>query len=156
MDMLGMVKEFHQKNGLPVGATFPETHELSSIATSELIDLVDLLRRYASKCLDYHFKYLTLKDFRLFRMHLMLDELAEFAEGLASLDLVKSADAIADLHYVNTGNAVVLGLPLDKLFAEVHRSNMTKSIVLETETTRRDKGPNYSPPDIQGVLDGRV
>ena len=36
------------------------------------------------------------------------------------------ADALADLVYVIYGAALEYGIPLDRVFAEVHRSNMAK------------------------------
>ena len=47
------------------------------------------------------------------------------------------------------------GLPLDKAFAEVHRSNMTKRVQTnDPDKARvRDKGPGYEPPDLARVLE---
>ncbi len=39
---------------------------------------------------------------------------------------MSAADAWADRAYVLFGDAVAAGLPAAELFAEVHRSNMTK------------------------------
>lgn len=41
-------------------------------------------------------------------------------------DIVEVADALADLDYVLNGLAVESGIPLDKIFEEVHESNMSK------------------------------
>lgn len=41
-------------------------------------------------------------------------------------DIVEVADALADLDYVLNGLAIEAGIPLDKVFAEVHSSNMSK------------------------------
>ena len=47
--------------------------------------------------------------------------------------------------------------PMAELFAEVHRSNMTKTLTGNTASGEKygsanSKGPGYSPPDIAGVL----
>ncbi len=87
------------------------------------------------------------------RMDLHQEEYLELLEAIGNRDLVETADALADLLYVLCGTALVLGIPLDAIFAEVHRSNMTKV----ADGLRRDdgkilKGPNFSPPDIAGIL----
>jgi predicted HAD superfamily Cof-like phosphohydrolase len=93
------------------------------------------------------------------------DELIE-ASGLiqdkngdiGGLDLEKSADAIADLIYVCIGAALDYGIPLDRVFAEVHRSNMTKIGADGHVGYRADgkviKGPGYSPPNIHAAIYG--
>lgn len=43
------------------------------------------------------------------------------------IDLVKIADGLADLHYVGyCGTAVACGIDMEPIFAEIHRSNMSK------------------------------
>lgn len=68
--------------------------------------------------------------------------------------IVEVADGLADLIYVCIGCALEFGLPLDKVFEEVQRSNMSKTV---DRLTRPDgkivKGPSFSPPDIGAVLD---
>lgn len=68
--------------------------------------------------------------------------------------IITTADALADLIYVLVGTALELGIPLDRVWAEVHASNMTKS----ADHTRADgkilKGPNYRPPDIHKAIWG--
>jgi len=48
------------------------------------------------------------------------------------------------------------GFPMHELFAEVHRSNMTKSFAKNTAGGKyghiNPKGPGYSAPDIAGIL----
>lgn len=48
--------------------------------------------------------------------------------------------------------ATVLDLPLTEGFKEVHRSNMTKTPPTG-DLYAHDKGADYSPPKLQGVLD---
>ena len=83
------------------------------------------------------------------------EELEELWDSLTSGKLEYTADAIADLIYVLIGTALRYGIPLDEVFAEVHRSNMTK------DGTRRDdgkilKGESFEPPRIKEILDKYV
>lgn len=63
------------------------------------------------------------------RMNLLREELDELAEAIANDDLVEAADAFADLQYVLSGAILEFGLgeQFAALFAEVHRSNMSKT-----------------------------
>jgi len=87
----------------------------------------------------------------LLRIRLLSEELSEFIEEASRGDLVGMADALGDLLYVTLGTGLSLGIDLEPVFQEIHRSNMTKS-------PHRDmggkvtKGPEYQPPDIQAIL----
>jgi predicted HAD superfamily Cof-like phosphohydrolase len=63
---------------------------------------------------------------RELRIALIEEEAREFAEAARAGDMVGMADALADLLYVTFGAGVTLGIDLDPVLAEVHRSNMTK------------------------------
>ncbi|MGM0488023.1 MAG: phosphoribosyl-ATP diphosphatase, partial [Planctomycetota bacterium] len=67
-------------------------------------------------------------------------------------DLVGAADAWADRAYVLFGDAVASGLPAGELFAEVHRSNMSKDLVADG-TGKATKGTNYRPPNLVSILE---
>lgn len=84
------------------------------------------------------------------RASLLAEEVAELAAAVAAGDIVKIADGIADIVYVAVGTAVTYGIPFDAVFAEVHRSNMTKTNT--PEEAKLVKGPGYEPPDIARVL----
>lgn len=64
---------------------------------------------------------------------------------------------MADLQYVLSGLAVVLGLPLQVAFNRVHKSNMSKLGEDGKPILREDgkilKGPNYSPPDMESLVE---
>lgn len=66
------------------------------------------------------------------------------------------ADALADLAYVIEGTNLEFGIPARAVSREVHRSNKSKlgadGKPVKNETGKITKGPNYSPPDIEGVL----
>ncbi len=88
------------------------------------------------------------------RHDLIAEELNEF--GLAAHDgnLVKVADAIADLLYVVYGTAVSYGIDIEPIFAEVHRSNMSKGDpeVIRAPNGKVLKAANWSPPNIEEKL----
>lgn len=95
-----------------------------------------------------------LSDPRILRAHLIAEEFAELLEALRMQNELHTLDALADLHYVTSGTAVTFDLPLEAAFFEVHRSNMTKEkqVTDEHGARVRDKGPNYSKPDLLSVL----
>ena len=90
------------------------------------------------------------------RTLLIEEELAEFRNAGESQDLVGVADALADLLYVVYGAAVEYGIDLEPVFAEIHRSNMTKD---PRRGCRADgkvqKGAGYVPPDVRGVVENQ-
>lgn len=73
-------------------------------------------------------------------------------------DTVEAADALADLVYVVYGFALETGIPLDTVLLEVQRSNLSKLGEDGKPVRRKDgkilKGPNFSEPNIQAILEG--
>lgn len=93
------------------------------------------------------------------RVKLIVEEAEEFTNAVASYDIIEVADALADLIYVAVGTALEFGIPLDKVWDEVQRSNMSKLDPATGKAIKRHdgkvlKGPNFSPPDIQRLLGG--
>ena len=129
---MDMVAEFHRKHGAP---------ELDHVATAEEIEAR-----------------------RVLRFDLILEEAQELEEALGmngdergeprTPDVVEVADALADLAYVTIGAALEWGIPLDRVFAEVHRSNMTKTVGAVRGDGKILKGEGYEPPRIGDVLAG--
>ena len=68
----------------------------------------------------------------------------------------KVAKELADLLYVVYGSADTMDIPMDEVYAEVHRSNMSKMHPDGTVRYREDgkilKTEFYSPADIEKVL----
>lgn len=87
-----------------------------------------------------------------FRHTILEEEVNELWSSCCDEDIVGIADALADITYVVCGTAVVYGIPLDEVFKEVHRSNMTKTAPLNG-VGKVLKGSDYSPPDIAKVLE---
>lgn len=116
-------------------------------------------------------------DIQKLRLELIDEERGELRAALAAGNLIETADAIADLLYVVYGTAVACGIDIDKVFEEVHRSNMSKlwtmaelddkleSYIISLDTIVPDrnarqfvvknvsgkviKSPSYSPANIQ-------
>ena len=89
------------------------------------------------------------------RIKLLREEFEEYLKAEAEDDLVEVADALADIIYIAYGTAVAYGIPLDRVFAEVHKSNMAK--LVDGKVIRRADGKilkpeTWTPPDIKGVL----
>lgn len=95
-------------------------------------------------------------DIQDLRADLIREEFTEFVLALHDLDLVGVADALGDLLYVVYGAADAFGINADAVFAEIHRSNMTKLDLDGKPIYRGDgkvmKGPGYEPPDLKKVL----
>ena len=89
------------------------------------------------------------------RSRLLAEEAAEVAE-VAEGPLDRLAHELADVVYVAYGTALVHGIDLDAVIAEIHRSNMTK-IGPDGQVARREdgkvlKGDHYRAPDVARVL----
>lgn len=113
------------------------------------------------------------KSLRRLRVELIAEELKELAVAAGvpltiyvgpeaecaddgGVNMIEVADALGDIEYVTLGAQLVFGIPGDAVNAEVHRANMSKLGADGKPIYRSDykvlKGPNYTPPDIAGVL----
>lgn len=109
---------------------------------------------------EFHQKYgapvqeqpaqIDVKD-RMRRARLIVSEASEFLEAADQGNYVEMVDALADLLVVTYGAAVEMGVDLEPVFVEVHRSNMSKNGGKDAGG-KILKGPGFSPPDILGVL----
>lgn len=109
---------------------------------------------------EFHTKYeipapaqptmIPVKD-RLRRARLIVSEAAEFLEAADQDDFIEMVDALADILVVTYGTAVEMGVDLEPVFREVHRSNMSKDGGKDAGG-KILKGPGFSPPDIKGEL----
>jgi predicted HAD superfamily Cof-like phosphohydrolase len=84
------------------------------------------------------------------RVELIREEAEEFAEAVKNGKHIAALDALCDLLYVTYGAACAYGVDLEPLFAEVHRSNMSKLGEDGKPIYREDgkvlKSQTYSPP----------
>ncbi|MEU9287792.1 MazG nucleotide pyrophosphohydrolase domain-containing protein [Streptomyces sp. NPDC048275] len=95
-------------------------------------------------------------DLAAHRGELLAEEAAEVAEVSITGPLDRLAHELADVVYVAYGTALVHGIDLDAVIAEVHRSNMTKLGPDGSVARRADgkvlKGESYRAPDVAEVL----
>jgi predicted HAD superfamily Cof-like phosphohydrolase len=95
------------------------------------------------------------KEERDLRKNLLAEEYTEYVVAEYKDDLIEIADALADIIYITCGTAVSYGIPLDKLFAEVHRSNMAKLVdgkVIRRSDGKVQKPEGWTPPNVKRVL----
>ena len=87
------------------------------------------------------------------RIDLIKEELKEFQEAISDKNLLEIADALTDILYVTYGAGHSFGIDLDKCFAEVQRSNMSKlgkdGKPIYNEHGKVMKGPEYSKPNLK-------
>lgn len=88
---------------------------------------------------------------------LLDEEVGELRDALEADDLLEVADAVADVLYVAYQAAASFGLPIDEVFREVHRSNLTKVPADGAPPVRRADGKTlkpmgYEPPDLHAIL----
>ncbi len=97
------------------------------------------------------------RDRMALRLNLIDEEVCELDEANGNRDIVEVADAIGDLIYVVIGMALEYGIPLQEVWDEIQRSNMSKlgedGLPIIREDGKIMKGPNYFPPDIRRILD---
>lgn len=90
------------------------------------------------------------------RLKLIHEEYLELIEAIIEEDPVAAADALTDILYVVYGTGDCFGIDLDKCYAEVHRSNMSKlgedGKPIRNEHGKVMKGPNYTPPNLKDIL----
>jgi predicted HAD superfamily Cof-like phosphohydrolase len=91
------------------------------------------------------------------RERLLREEWEEFQTALAERNIVEVADALADMMYIIVGTALSFGIPLDRVWAEVQRSNMAKADPATGKFRRRPDGKilksdGWTPPNIPAAL----
>lgn len=152
-----LVTEFHETYGMPVNphpeptVDYGRIHMRYNLIAEEFVELTEAL--YGSEAAN------TIK--REIEIH--VDQARYEASALGRplpLDTVETADALADLVYVIYGAALESSIPLDPALQEVQRSNMSKlgadGLPIRREDGKILKGPNYTPPNIEGVLNNVI
>jgi len=103
------------------------------------------------------------KELMDFRLRLLFEEIQELAS--AALDIETSLDKeerhvmmqdllkeMCDVVYVIKGMAVSFGMDFDKAFDLVHKSNMSKLPLIKDANGKVQKGLNYEPPVLEGLI----
>lgn len=143
------VHEFHRRNTVSKTCRLTDMPEMEDGVKRLLIVIQSSIAASGLALMTY------LHDQRALRSHLALEELAEWMQAILENDEQALLDAQADRLYVLFGDAVTFDLPLGEAFAEVHRSNMTKTKQPTDPHSQRlrSKGPDYVPPDLKTVLE---
>ncbi len=93
---------------------------------------------------------------QILRNRLIQEEFEEFQEAMQQKGLPDMAKELADLLYVVYGTAVSLGIDMEPVFKEVHRSNMSKVGGYKREDGKWVKPATYSPANIAPILEGQA
>ena len=91
------------------------------------------------------------------RYNLIKEELDELQQAIEAKDLKEVADALTDILYVTYGAGHSFGIDLDKCFAEVQKSNMSKlgkdGKPIYNEQGKVMKGPNFFEPNLKQFVE---
>jgi predicted HAD superfamily Cof-like phosphohydrolase len=93
---------------------------------------------------------------QILRKRLIQEEFEELQEAMQEKDLPSIAKELADLLYVVYGTAVSLGIDMEPVFREVHRSNMSKVGGYKRADGKWVKPPTYSPASLDKILEGQT
>lgn len=86
-------------------------------------------------------------DLADFRIGFMQEELNEYVNAVRKGDLVGQADALVDLTYVVLGTAYLHNLPFQKLWNEVHSTNMKKQRAERASDSKRGHQSDVIKPE---------
>ena len=92
---------------------------------------------------------------RELRLRLLKEEYEEYIQGECKNDVENIAKELADIIYIVCGTAASYGIPLDRVFDEVHKSNLSK--LVDGKAVRRADGKilkpdGWKPPNIKNIL----
>lgn len=94
------------------------------------------------------------------RRNFLKEEYEEYEKAEDENNMVEIADALADIVYIAIGTARCYGIPFDRVWNEVQRSNMAKRWPDGVAHIRADgkvlKPPGWTAPDIQVALYGDI
>lgn len=143
-----MVRDFHEKHEFARGERFFPLN-IAPAFESERAELENAAAAMEEPCR----RLVNSSALPTQRACLIGEEAAETISALMGGSLIDLADGLADLAYVVLGTAVAYGIDLERVFACVHESNMTKPRRCDAGL-KPAKGGGYSPPDIAGALAG--
>lgn len=117
MNTFEAVGQFHYKFGLPIARDTAPGFPDEGVIRFRMAFLLEELSEFAEAC-------------GMIRLSLQLKSMQQlihqYAVDPTNQNLEAGADALADLKYVLDGTAHMFGIPLNEVFAEVQRANMTK------------------------------
>ena len=104
------------------------------------------------------------KELMNFRLKLVFEEVQELASAALDLEspglveaekLVMLQDFLkemCDVVYVIKGTALSFGMDFDQAYNLVHKSNMSKLPLTKDADGKVQKGHNYQPPILEGLI----
>lgn len=97
------------------------------------------------------------------RHKLMQEENQEYLDAAEAGDIVEIADALGDQLYVLCGSIIAHGMQdiIEDVFAEIHRSNMSKlgpdgKPIYREGDGKILKGRNYTRPDLKDIVESSM
>jgi len=119
-----------------------------------MIDYLGMVREFHEKYGHYTSNKSKIPSINtvILRRKLVEEEAREFDHAASTGNLTEVADALADLLVVVFGSVLAFGIPIEEVFTEIHRSNMTKSTE-KNEYGKTLKGLDYEPPKIREILE---
>lgn len=145
------VTEFQRKHKFPFNIPLNANRGLSYLAMWLIISQIIWLSKVALRY--WKIRKGNEKHESFYRIHLILEELAEMMEGVNKGNLIKTADGLGDLLYVIIGIATCYHIPAHEVSVEVCRSNETKTARIKSNIRLRDKGKDWQPPNFEAALD---
>ena len=103
------------------------------------------------------------KELMNFRLRLIFEEIQELASAALDIETTTNTEErnvmmqdllkeMCDVVYVIKGMAVSFGMDFDKAFELVHKSNMSKLPLIKDANGKVQKGLNYEPPVLEGLI----
>lgn len=98
------------------------------------------------------------QDVKVVRQRILQEEVDELEDAAKKEDLVAVADALGDIIYVALGTVISYGLQdkFEKVFAEIHRANMSKLDEQGKPIFRDDgkilKSKLYTAPKLEPII----
>jgi predicted HAD superfamily Cof-like phosphohydrolase len=103
------------------------------------------------------------KELMDFRLRLLFEEIQELASAALDIETASPTGArlvmmqdllkeMCDVVYVIKGMAVSFGMDFDEAFELVHKSNMSKLPLIKDANGKVQKGLNYEPPILEGLI----
>lgn len=148
MSEYSRVKEFNKAadqecSDIPRAMTKDEVHFLTKMMLDELMEfMVTVNPEYKVEMIKMIGRSKDLK----------------FNENISNEELIaEQGDALVDCNYYALNAAVKCGIPLDKIFDEVHQANMNKVDPITGKCNIREDGKilkpeGWSPPDIVSLI----
>lgn len=136
------LERFHAKINQPPLRGMPSTPLKDAQGIHNVVKEMHNAARFADKMMHMSGRV----DQRWHRIQLWLEECAEKLEACMKGDALECLDGICDSIYVDIGAAHRFNMDISGAFAEVCRSNDSKEF--NGDPRVRDKGKNYSPPNL--------